>query len=189
MIPLPIAVWRCSCRRSMAATRSSRLRVGDCTTDAVPAKETMPMRTSAGCSWTNAFAASCAAASRLGSMSAARMLSETSMARMMVRCSEGSVITALGRAIATIDATSASRNRSGGKCRRNRCPGPMAALTRLRLAYRIASFFLRRNRNTYAPTSAGAASNSQRASGHRNFIAVLPHASAGALRRRGALEL
>ena len=41
---LPMAVARCSWKRSMAASTSSWLRVGACATVAVPAKATTPMR-------------------------------------------------------------------------------------------------------------------------------------------------
>ena len=57
------------------------------------------MRTLEGWSATKAFAAACAAAIRLGCTSVARMLPETSMARMMVWCWDGKVTTAAGRAI------------------------------------------------------------------------------------------
>jgi hypothetical protein len=63
MMPLPVAVARCSWKRSMAATRSSRLCVGGCTTWAVPAKATMPTRTLRGSSARKALAASCDATS------------------------------------------------------------------------------------------------------------------------------
>ena len=134
MMPLPIAVCRCSSKRSIAAIRSSRLCVGGCTTEAVPAKDTMPTSTSAGCSCTNALAAVCAASSRLGLMSFARMLSETSIANMVVRWSDGSVTTALGRAIAKIVASSAIRKSKGGTWRRKRCRRPIASRTRPTLA-------------------------------------------------------
>ena len=73
-MPLPTAVPRCSWKRSIAARMSSRLCVGDCTTDAVAANDTTPMRVVFGCSATNARAASCAATMRLGLTSVARML-------------------------------------------------------------------------------------------------------------------
>ena len=47
--PLPSAVPRCVSSRSIAATRSSRLLVGDCTTAADAATATTPMRTLRGC--------------------------------------------------------------------------------------------------------------------------------------------
>ena len=81
-----------------------------------------------------AFAATCAAASRFGSTSVARMLPETSIASTTVSCCEGSVTTAAGRAIATIIAIRASRNRMGGMCRRSVCAGPSASRIIVRLA-------------------------------------------------------
>ena len=101
---------------------------------AVPANETMPTRTSFGSSAMNDFAALCAALMRLGATSVARMLRETSIAKTIVCCCDGRVKTALGRAIATIATTSASRNSSGGTWRRIRWPGPIASLTSIRLA-------------------------------------------------------
>ncbi len=112
-MPLPIAVPRCSWKRSIAPRMSSRLWVGDCTIDAVAANETTPMRVVFGWSATNARAASCAATIRLGFTSVARMLPETSIARITVSCADGSVTTAAGRAIATSIRISAARNRSG----------------------------------------------------------------------------
>ena len=143
MSPLPIAVCRCSWNRSIAATRSSRFSVGGCTTSAVPANVTMPARMSCGNSCTNVLAAFCAATIRLGSTSVARIDSDTSIARITVRASDGSVMTAVGRAAASSAATIASRNSSGGTCRRKRCVGLIADLTRPTFAYRIADFFLR----------------------------------------------
>ena len=52
-MPLPIAVPRCSWKRSIAARMSSRFCVGGCTTSAVPANETTPTRVLRGCSSTN----------------------------------------------------------------------------------------------------------------------------------------
>src|ERR671918_1091557 len=181
MIPLPMAVARCSWNRSIAAMISSRLCVGACTTDAVPAKGTTPMRTFEGCSATKAFAAACAAEIRLGCTSTARILPETSMARMMVKCWDGKVITAAGRAMATIIVISATRKRNGGMCRRNLRPAPSASFTMLKLAYLSAACCLRRNRKKYPATSAGTTRRSQSISGHRNFMVpsqVLRQASA-----------
>ena len=93
---------------------SSRLRVGGCTTDAVAANDTTPIRALAGWSATKARAAACAAPMRFGSTSAARMLPDTSIARMIVSCCDGRVRVAVGRATATTSAVSASRNNSGG---------------------------------------------------------------------------
>ena len=133
-MPLPTAVPRCSWKRSIAASRSSRLCVGDCTTDAVAANETTPMRVVFGCLSMKARAASCAATMRLGLTSVARMLPETSIARITVSCCDGSVTTAAGRATASSSSVSASRNSSGGTCRRKRGPVPIASFTSARLA-------------------------------------------------------
>ena len=131
---LPIAVARCIWNLSMAATRSSRLSVGGCTTCAVPANETMPTRTWRGSSARKALAAACDATRRLGLTSVARMLPDTSIARMMVSCCEGSVTTAIGRDAASSIAARASRNSAGGTWRRNPGPLPIASLTSDRLA-------------------------------------------------------
>ena len=69
------------------------------------------------------FAAACAAASRLGSTSPARMLSDTSMVRMIVRCCEGSVISAVGRAAASAAMASAVKKSTGGMCLRQLARG------------------------------------------------------------------
>ena len=134
MMPLPIAVPRCSWKRSIAAMMSSLFCVGGCTSAAVPANDTTPMRALRGCSSTNALAATCDAVRRFGSTSAARMLPDTSIARMIVSCCEGSVITAVGRATATNSAASASRNSAGGTCLRQPGPRPSASLTSDRFA-------------------------------------------------------
>jgi hypothetical protein len=118
MIALPIAVARCSWKRSIAAYRSSLLRVGACATVAVPANATMAMRTLPGCSAMKAFAAACEAARRLGSTSFARMLPETSMARITVSCCAGRVTTAVGRAMAMTRQVTARKRSAGGTWRR-----------------------------------------------------------------------
>jgi hypothetical protein len=51
---------------------------------------------------------------RLGCTSAARMLPDTSIVRMIVRCCDGRVTSAAGRAIAKIIAVIEIRNNSGG---------------------------------------------------------------------------
>ena len=111
---LPVAVARWSWNESIAVTRSSRLVVGSCATCALPAKATMPTFTVRGNSLMKLLAASCAATSRLGSTSAARMLPDTSIARMMVSRWDGSMTIALGRASATSITTTPRRSRSGG---------------------------------------------------------------------------
>jgi hypothetical protein len=110
------------------------LRVGACATVAVPANATTPMRTFSGCSATNCFAAFCAAISRFGSTSVARMLPEMSIARITVSCCVGSVIVACGRAIARSMAASARKKSSGGMWRLMRWPAPIASRTSPRLA-------------------------------------------------------
>ncbi|MNQ21984.1 hypothetical protein D3C85_351150 [compost metagenome] len=131
---LPVAVARCSWKLSMAVTRSSWLVVGSCATCALPAKATMPTFTWRGRSLMKLLAASCAATSRLGCTSAARMLPDTSIARMMVCWFDGSTTTAIGRAAATSIAVMATRNSSGGMWRRRLWPGPIASRTIDRLA-------------------------------------------------------
>ncbi len=126
---LPVAVARCSWNRSIAVTRSSRFTVGSCATCADPANATMPTFTWRGSSARNDLAAFCAATRRLGCTSVARMLPDTSMARMMVCWFEGRVTTATGRAAASSMAARASRNRNGGICRRIVWPAPMASFT------------------------------------------------------------
>jgi hypothetical protein len=75
------------------------------------------------------LAAFCAATSRFGWTSVARMLPDTSMARMMVCWLEGRVTTATGREAASSIAAIASRNSAGGMWRRTCWPGPIASLT------------------------------------------------------------
>jgi hypothetical protein len=132
-MPLPVAVPRCSWKRSIAAMTSSRLVVGACTTAAVPAKDTTPTFTSRGRFLTKALAASCAATSRFGLTSSARMLPETSIARMMVRCDSGSVITAMGRATASssVPRPAAAAAAARGGASPGPCPAPALATARL----------------------------------------------------------
>ena len=169
-MPLPMAVPRCNWNLSMAVTRSSRLRVGGCTTEAVPAKATIPTLMLRGSSAKNALAASCDATSRLGLTSVARMLPDTSMASMMVCWSEGNVTTANGRDEATSMAASENKKSTGGIWRRTLWPLPMASRTMDRLAYCRAFFFLRRSSHTYSSTSRGKASNNHRNWGHKNVM-------------------
>ena len=131
---LPMAVARCSWNLSMATFRSSRLSVTGCTTWAEPAKATMPTFTCRGSSLRKALAAFCEATRRLGCTSVARMLPETSMARMMVCWVEGSVTVATGRAAASSMAANASSSSRGGMWRRHPVVRPMASRTMDRLA-------------------------------------------------------
>ena len=80
------------------------------------------------------MAAFCDATSRLGSTSVARMLPDTSIAKMMVSFCEGSVTTAKGRDDATSMAANDSRNSKGGMCRRTLWFAPIASRTMDRLA-------------------------------------------------------
>ena len=131
---LPMAVARCIWNLSIAATRSSRLSVTGCTTCAEPANATMPTFTWRGSSARKALAAFCEATSRLGFTSSARMLPETSMARMMVCWLEGSTMVAMGRAEATSMVAMANSSSTGGTWRRQPPPLPMASRTMDRLA-------------------------------------------------------
>jgi len=96
------------------------LSVGDWTTDALPAIETIPIRVCRCRFSTNARAADCAASSRFGLTSVARMLPDVSIARMTLLCIDGSDTSACGRETATISAHRPTRNSNGGTCRRNR---------------------------------------------------------------------
>ena len=74
----------------------------------------MPTLTLRGNCVRKAFAAFWDATNRLGLTSVARMLPDTSMARMMVSCCEGRVITANGREAASSMAAIAIRKSRGG---------------------------------------------------------------------------
>ena len=167
-MPLPTAVPRCSWNRSIAARMSSRLCVGDCTTDAVAANDTTPMRVDFGCSATNARAASCAAAMRLGLTSVARMLPETSIARITVSCCDGSVTMAAGRAIATSISASATRNSE-------RRDVPAEALAR---AHRILDRGRGSRSAARSSSSAAAGSDRDAAATHRHGHAARKRATA-----------
>ena len=106
----------------MAASTSCLSLVGACTRKALSLKETTPMRTPSGCRSTNVRAASLAASRRLGVMSSARMLPETSMVRMTVPSWEGSVTTDRGRARAKSRTVRPTRNK-----RRRHVPPPAGA--------------------------------------------------------------
>ena len=80
------------------------------------------------------MAAFCAATRRFGLTSVARMLPDTSIARMMVSWVDGKVMTANGREAATNMAATASRNNTGGTWRRQLMLLPMASFTMDRLA-------------------------------------------------------
>ena len=114
--------------------RSSRFTVGNCATWALPAKATMPTFTVRGNSFRKPLAAFCAATSRLGCTSAARMLPDTSIARMMVCWLEGSITTAIGRAAATSSAAMPAGTGKAGCGAARVWPAPIASRTIDRLA-------------------------------------------------------
>ena len=165
-MPLPVAVPRCSWKRSIAAMMSSRLVVGACTTAAVPAKETMPTFTSRGRALTKVLAASWEAMMRLGLTSVARMEPETSMASMIVRSVKGSFTTARGRAAAKSSTATAPSIRAGGTCRRQPGPRPKASRATEMLARRTVERLRRPSSHTYRPISAGTASRPHSRFGH-----------------------
>src|SRR5262245_12243306 len=108
---------------------------------------------------------------RLGLMSVARMLPDTSIARMIVSCCDGSLITASGRDTANISTSSARPSSSGGTWRRQPGPLPSACLTSATLAKRTVLFLRRCSSHRYSSTSSGAiTAAAQSASGHRNFM-------------------
>jgi len=90
-------------------------------------------------------------------MSSARMLPETSMARMMVRSDSGSVILAVGRAVASSSAATASSSSSGGTWRRQPGPLPSASLATCTLASRTLLRLRRLSSHRYSTTSSGSA--------------------------------
>ena len=108
-IARPMAVARWSRSRSIAAMTRSWSVVGGWTSDASLANETTPIFTFSLCFSTNAFAAAFAAVMRSGLMSDARMLIETSIARMTVPSWLGTFTTVIGRASAKSMNASESR--------------------------------------------------------------------------------
>ena len=67
----------------------------------------------------NSFAASCAASIRVGMTSLTRMLSDTSIASMIVDLAHGSVTFTRGRAAASSSTAQAMSSKAGGTCRRH----------------------------------------------------------------------
>ena len=167
---LPTAVPRCIWKPSMAATSDARSSVARWATWLLPAKVTSPTSICLGRSRRNDLAASCAASSRVGLTSLTRMLSDTSIASMIVERAHGSGTCAAGRAAASSSPVQASRSNAGGTCRRHWRPAA-AARTTPRLLYRRAALPRRRSSQTYTAGSRGSASNSQRYWGHRKDIA------------------
>ena len=111
-----------------ASSNSFRSVVGAWMISAKPLKATMPMWASADWPSMNVAAASSAASSRFGAMSAAHMLRDTSMARMIVVWLDGTAAVTAGRATATSRHAIASAKKAKGRCRRSRERGGSAAL-------------------------------------------------------------
>ena len=107
--------------------------VGACTISAKPANATMPIWVVDPWRWMNDEAAAWAACSRLGSMSVAHMLRETSRARITVVWPAGTLTMAAGRAIASTRLPSARTNSANGRCRRIRDERGRASWTSDRL--------------------------------------------------------
>ena len=174
-MPLPTAVPRCSWKRSMRredvlAVVRRRLH------DRRGARRTRRCRCAWSRGWSsmNALAAACAAAMRLGLTSAARMLPDTSIARIIVSCCDGSVTTAAGRAIASIISVSASRNSTGGTWRRHAVPGAhrLADHRQVRVAQRRLLLAAQQPADRRAPAAArAAAATASRARGRSCAIA------------------
>ena len=93
-------------------------------------------------------AASWAAAKRFGLTSTARMLPETSSARITVSFCDGRVTLETGRAAATSIAVTASRNSAGGTWRRTPAQRPCACFTSARPLYLSANFLRRLTNRT-----------------------------------------
>ncbi len=105
----------------------------------MPEKVTSPRLIRGGSRLTNSFAAACAASSRLGLTSSARIDSETSIAIITVARSRGTLVSLVGLAIAVVSEASASSSAAKARCRRQ--PGRFGASlpSRSRLANRTAN--------------------------------------------------
>ena len=132
-IPLPTAVRRPVVRLAIPSITTPRSTVGAWITAANPLNATNPIRVPAACCETKSMAARCAASRRLGSMSDAHMLRETSRASTIVRSAVGTATTAVGRAIASTSAAIAATKSANGTWRRQRALPGRAAWMRLRL--------------------------------------------------------
>ena len=98
----PVAVRSSRVNPAMACLAAARSVVGDTSTVAMPAKDTIPRLIPGVRSSTNRVAAFCAAANRLGATSVACMDSDTSIASITVARSRGCRACAVGPAIATV---------------------------------------------------------------------------------------
>src|SRR6516162_8463571 len=99
-MPWAIDVPRSGWRRSIAAVTIVGSAVGTWTEKPLSLNATTPILTVGGWRWTNASAAAFAASIRVGAMSVAAMLFETSKSRITVPSTRGTLTTAWGRAIA-----------------------------------------------------------------------------------------
>ena len=106
----------------MTSSRTSWSVVGAWTISAKPEKATIPIWVVELWLSMNLVAAASAASSRLGSMSVAHMLRETSMVRITVVCPAGTDTIATGRAAARIRLATPSANSANGRWRRMREP-------------------------------------------------------------------
>ena len=97
---------------------------------------------------------------RVGLTSFTRMLSDTSIASMIVDLAHGSVTGAVGRARASSSTDSASKNSAGGTCRRHWRLD--ASRTTPRLLKRSAGLPRRRSSHRYSAGSKGSASINHR---------------------------
>ena len=133
-----MAVPRCGVSRLIEAMTASLSVVGACTRNALSLNETTPILTPFRCFSMKERAATLAASRRVGLRSSARMLPDTSIVRITVPSSFGSVTTDMGRASAISMNVRPTRNSAGGRCRRQPGPRPNASFTSDRLAYRSA---------------------------------------------------
>ena len=117
-IALPIAVRRPVASEAMTSSSTSSSFVGAWTISANPANATMPICVPLSWFSTKDEAASSAATSRLGGMSVAHMLRDTSIARTTVVRLVGTGTIAAGRAIASTRLPSPSTNSANGRWRR-----------------------------------------------------------------------
>src|SRR5437763_5211226 len=167
-IALPIAVPVCIWKPSMAVTSDSRSRVARCATWLLPANVTRPTSTCLGKSRRNSFAASCAAASRVGLTSLTRMLSDTSIAIMVEVRPQGSGTRATGRAAAKTSHRQASSSKAGGTWRRQlRAAAPRGTM---RLLYCKACLRRRCSSHTYTTGSSASTGSNQNDRGQRKNI-------------------
>ncbi len=118
-MPWPSDVPFCGERRSIDDRIAARSRVGDWTAMPPSLKATTPTMTPDGCRSTKAFAASRAAAMRVGSTSVAAMLPETSKARTTMPSFRGTLTLACGLARAKVARVNPTSIRAAGKRRRS----------------------------------------------------------------------